>query len=179
MSKLLIAIVLLAPGRLVSADNQWTLQTSTLTYQVSHPMHHVEDASHAAKGKGVCGTEECNFLVAVPVKSFDSGDSNRDLHMLQVVRGAEYPMIVVRARFPKPAEGSSTIHADVTVQFAGQTFEYKQLPFQAVRQGNETRVSGTIPATLSDFKIRPPEFLMIPIKNEIPVTVETTWRAAG
>src|SRR5581483_10648022 len=82
MSKLLIAIVLLAPGRLVSADNQWTLQTSTLTYQVSHPMHHVEGASHAAKGKGVCGTEECNFLVAVPVKSFDSGDSNRDLHML-------------------------------------------------------------------------------------------------
>ena len=43
-------------------------------------------------------------------------------------------------------------------------------------QGNETRISGTIPATLSDFKIDPPSLLTIPVKNEIPVRVEMTWR---
>jgi hypothetical protein len=36
--------------------------------------------------------------------------------------------------------------------------------------------SGTIPATLSDFKIEPPSLLMIPVKNEMPVRVEMTWR---
>ena len=44
---------------------------------------------HVAKGKGVCKDGQCDFLLAVPVKSFDSGDTNRDLHMLQVTRGAQ------------------------------------------------------------------------------------------
>jgi hypothetical protein len=29
------------------------------------------------------------------VKSFDSGDNNRDLHMLQVTRGPQFPLIGV------------------------------------------------------------------------------------
>jgi hypothetical protein len=45
-----------------------------------------------------------------------------------------------------------------------------------VRQGNEIRISGTIPATLSDFKIDPPKLLTIPVKNEMPARVEMTWR---
>jgi hypothetical protein len=36
--------------------------------------------------------------------------------------------------------------------------------------------SGTIPATLRDFKIDPPSLLTVPIKNEIPVRVEMTWQ---
>ncbi len=42
-------------------------------------------------------------------------------------------------------------------------------------QGNEIRIVGTIPATLTDFKIDPPSLMMMPVKNEIPVRVETTW----
>jgi hypothetical protein len=45
-----------------------------------------------------------------------------------------------------------------------------------VTQGNETQISGTIPTTLADFKIDPPSLLAIPVKNEIPVRVEMTWR---
>ena len=58
-----------------------------------------DGVSHSARGKGICHAGECDFLIAVPVKSFDSGDSNRDLHMLQVTRGAEFPM-VTRAHAP-------------------------------------------------------------------------------
>ena len=47
--------------------------------------------------------------------------------------------------------------------------------FQLVTQGNVTKISGTIPATLSDFKIDPPSLLTLPVKNEIPVRVEMTW----
>jgi hypothetical protein len=53
---------------------------------------------------------------------------------------------------------------------------YKQVPFQLATQANETRISGTIPATLSGFKIDPPSLLAIPVKNEIPVRVNMTWR---
>ena len=106
----------------------------------------------------------------------DSGDSNRDLHMLQVTRGAQFPMVMVRTRLPEADSTSATIRGDLEIQFAGQTAQYKQVPFQLVTQGNETRISGIIPAKLSDFKIDPPTLLTLPVKNEIPVRVEMTWR---
>ncbi|MGA7909736.1 MAG: YceI family protein [Candidatus Sulfotelmatobacter sp.] len=174
--KILWVFFLLAIPRLFAADGQWVLEQSTLTYHVSHPLHQTEGVSHAARGKGVCHEGKCDFLIAVPVKSFDSGDSNRDLHMLQVTRGAEFPMVVVRTRLPESASSAATIKADLEIQFAGQTAQYKQVELQVVTNGNEKRISGTIPATLTDFKIEPPTLLTLPVKNEIPVRVEMTWR---
>jgi hypothetical protein len=175
--KLFLALCLLAFPRLGrAADRQWVLERPTLTYHVSHPLHSTDGVSHAAKGKGVCHAGQCDFLIAVPVKSFDSGDSNRDLHMLQVTRGAQFPMVTLRTRLPEEASGSATVRADLEIQFAGQTARYPQVPFQLATQGNQIRITGTIPATLSDFKIDPPTLLAIPVKNEMPVSVDMTWR---
>jgi len=158
-------------------DTQWVLEQSTLTYHMSHPMHRLEGVSHSAKGKGSCHAGQCDFLIAAPVNSFDSGDSNRDLHMVQVTRGAQFPMVVVRTRIPEEIPASGTIYADLKVQFAGQTAKYSHVPFEESTTGAEVKISGTVPATCSDFKIDPPSFLTIPIKNEIPVKVDMTWRA--
>lgn len=174
--KCLFALLAFALPAFCQAGINWVLQQSTLTYSVTHPLHHVEGTSHAARGKGVCHAGECDFLIAVPVKSFDSGDSNRDLHTLQVTRGAEFPMVVVRTQFAEAAITSGTITADLEVQFAGHTAHYKGVPFQRVPLGNQVRITGSIPATCSDFKITPPSFLTVPIKNEIPVRVDMTWR---
>jgi hypothetical protein len=174
--KALALFLLLGPSWSVLADDQWVLGQSTITYHVSHPLHQIDGISHAARGKGVCRAGQCDFLIAVPVKSFDSGDSNRDLHMIQVARGAQFPMVTVRVHLPASAASLATIAADLDVEFAGQTAHYKQVPFQHSAQGNEARISGTIPATLSDFKIEPPTLLAIPTKNEIPIRVEMTWR---
>jgi hypothetical protein len=163
-----------------AADQQWVLQESTLTYHISHPLHSTEGVSHAARGKGVCHDGQCDFLIAAPVKSFDSGDSNRDLHMLQATHGAQFPLVSVHTKFPETVLTSSAIHLDLEIQFAGQTAQYKQLPFQVTMQGASpgtgARISGTIPATLADFKIDPPSLLSIAVKNEMPVKVDMTWR---
>jgi hypothetical protein len=95
--------------------------------------------------------------------------------MIQVTRGAQFPMVTVRTRLSEADSTSATIHADLEIQFAGQTAQYKQVSFQVVTQGNEARISGTIPATLSDFKIDPPSLLTLPVKNEIPVRLDMTW----
>ena len=174
--KLAFALLLFALPLFAQTDTQWALQRSTLTYHMSHPMHEVDGVSHAAKGKGICHAGQCNFLIAVPVKSFDSGDSNRDLHMIEAVRGAQFPMVIVRTEFPEADTTSQTIYANLEVQFAGQTAHYQHVPFQRVTQGNQVRITGTIPATCSDFKIDRPSFLTVPIKNEIPVKVDMTWQ---
>jgi hypothetical protein len=159
-----------------AADSQWILQQGTLTYHVSHPLHQSEGVSHEARGKGICHAGQCDFLIAVPVKSFDSGDSNRDLHMIQVTRGAQFPMVTVRTRLPESASASATVQADLEIQFAGQTAQYKKVPFQLVTQGNQIRITGTIAATLTDFNIDPPTLLTMPVKNDIPIRVDLTWR---
>src|ERR1700758_3361806 len=119
--KILLLFLLLALPSLFAADNQWVLKQSRLSYHVSHPLHETQGVSRTARGKGVCHEGQCDFLIAVPVKSFDSGDSNRDLHMLQAVRGGEFPIVTVRTRLPEAFSGSTAIHADLEIQFAGQT----------------------------------------------------------
>jgi hypothetical protein len=175
MEKKILIVLLLVALPAFAADSQWVLNQSTLTYHVSHPLHQTEGVSHAARGKGVCHEGQCEFLIAVPVKSFDSGDSNRDLHMIQVTRGAAFPLVTVRTRLPESAATSSTVSADLEIQFAGQTAQYEQLSFKIETRGGETHITGTIPATLSDFKIDPPSLLTMPVKNEIPVRVDMTW----
>ncbi len=171
-----LTLAFAAASAVFAADAQWVLDKSTLTYHVSHPLHQVEGVSHAAKGKCVCHAGDCQFLIAVPVKSFDSGDSNRDVHMIQVVRGAEHPMAVVRFHLPESAASAATVQADLTVELAGQTKEYKQASFQLAMHGNQAEVTGTIPAKMSDFHIQPPSLLAISTKDEMPVKVAMTWR---
>ena len=54
-------------------------------------------------------------------------------------------------------------------------------PVRAQTEGERTtsdigmRITGTLPATLADFKIDPPSLFAIPVKNEMPVRVEMTW----
>ena len=172
---LAIPTFLLLSALAASAGSQWVIKQGTLTYHVSHPLHESEGVSHDVRGKGACDAGQCDFLVAVPVKSFISGDSNRDLHMLQVTRGAEFPMVTVRTKLPESDASSSMIHADLQINFAGQTAKYKQVSLQLAHEGKDIRVTGTIPATLSGFKITPPSLLTIPVKNEIPIRVDLTW----
>jgi hypothetical protein len=158
-------------------DKQWIADQAILSYHMSHPMHQVDGVSRDAKGKGVCNASQCDFLIAVPVKTFDSGDTNRDLHMIEAVRGAQFPMVVVRARFAESETDQPYIHADLEVQFGGQTAHYSDVPFERSTEGKEVRIQGTIPLTCSDFKIDRPSFLTVPIKNEIPVKVDMKWHA--
>ncbi len=127
---ILLTCILLALPAFCRADGEWVLQQSTLSYHMSHPMHQVDGVSRAAKGKGACHAGTCDFLIAAPVNTFDSGDSNRDLHMVQVTRGAQFPMVVVRTRIPEQTPASGTIYADLEVQFAGQTVKYDHVPFE-------------------------------------------------
>lgn len=176
VSLFLIAALCVAANSRAQQDEQWVLEQSTLTYHVSHPLHQVEGVSRAARGKGVCHQGQCDFLIAAPVKSFDSGDSNRDLHMQQVTKAGQFPIVTVRTQLPESLEGAAMIDADLQVQFAGQTAEYKQVVLQQTVHGDEVHITGTIPTKVSDFKIDPPSLFTIAIKNDVPVTVDMTWK---
>jgi hypothetical protein len=175
LALLLCAMPVIAQTADSPPDQQWTLAQSTLIYHMSHPIHEVDGVSHAARGKGVCHAGQCDFLVAAPVKSFDSGDSNRDLHMLQTTRGAEFPIVTVRFHLAQANLAQLTLDCDLEIQFAGNTVHYPHVIFHQAIDSTGHRITGIIPSTLTDFKIQAPTFLTVPIKNEIPVRVDMTW----
>jgi YceI-like domain len=180
---ILFALLALAPPPAVrqtnaAGDTHWALEQSTLTYHVSHPLHEVDGVSHAAQGSGVCHAGQCDFSITAPVNSFDSGNGRRDRKMLDVTRAAQFPTITVRTHLPEDALGSATIQADIEIDFAGQNAKYAQVAFQLVTQDAETHITGTIPATLSDFKLDPPTLLGIALRNAMPVRVDMTWKRA-
>jgi hypothetical protein len=173
----LVAGLLAAAPALARADaSHWALEASTLTYVASHTLHGSRGTTHQARGKGVCDGSGCRFLAAAPVNSFESGDANRDLHMVEAARGAKFPMVAVNTSLPKIPEGPD-FAADLDVEFAGEKIHYAAVPFHVQEKGADfIRFTGAVPLTLSDAKIPPPSLLGIAMKNDVPVNVEMTWR---
>lgn len=167
-----VALTLLSAR--VWADTSWELQSSTLTYTASHTLHGSEGTSHHARGKALCGPQGCQFLVAAPVNSFDSGDGNRDTHMVQTVRGVQFPMVKVSGILPTFPQGDTLI-ATINVELAGEKKSYSQVPFTVKHVGNLLEMNGVVPMTLADFKIEPPSLLGMAIKNNVPVAVSLSW----
>lgn len=154
----------------------WVLDKSALTYHVTHTLHKVEGTSTAARGKGVCDSTGCQFLVAATVNGFLSGDTNRDLHMLETTRGASFPVVKVSVTLSKvPSEKNFT--ADLAIEFSGEKATYKAVPFTVVdRPAGGLHFTGVIPLNIDDFKIPAPSLLGLAIKREVPVDVDMTWK---
>jgi hypothetical protein len=180
-TKLLWVILFFTPALVFGVDAKvnWKLEKSEITYTVTHPLHIVRGKSLSARGEGLRGTDGVwKFLVAVPVKTFDSGDNNRDLHMQEVTRAGLFPLITVRAQASRiiDSQAPQPIVADVDIEFAGQKAEYPQIPLQVLDwKDGRVHMMGTLPLTLKDFKIIPPSLLTLPVQNEVPVKLDMWW----
>ena len=173
MTKFLFLITLFTPSLTFGAftlEGSWVLSESTMTYHVTHLLKKTEGSTHSAKGKGKCDKSgECEFLVAAPVKTFDSGNSNRDLHMLEVVKGASFPMIVAHMKIHNNS-------GEAEIEFAGvkQTLEIKDI--QVTDQKDKSfHVKLQLPIVLSQFKIERPSLVTVAIDDKTPVSIDATW----
>lgn len=175
MKWIALCLAILAPkvhGEIAKSD--WILSKGKLTYHVRFPLKKVEGISETVKGKGHCDGQNCEFLVASPVKSFESGDGNRDNHMLEVTKAGPFPMISVRIKIPK-STGVDSFNTDAEINFAGQSHIYKvSMKTRSEKEGQV--VSGTVPLKLSDFKIERPALLAVKIDDEVPVDFELVWK---
>src|ERR1700679_2855204 len=179
-----VFLLLLIPTLGLASDlkGKWVLDKSEIDYKVIHPLHHVVGKSTEARGKGICSAAKCQFIVAVPVKSFDSGDSNRDLHMLQITKGADDPLIQVNVVFPTPSGKAipGEISADLEIQFAGQKVNYSKVKLGMVSlEPGQVRVTAVISLSLKAFDITPPSLLGVPIEDSVPIQLDMTWKKVG
>ena len=71
---------------------------STLSFRLRHPFHPVDGRSRAVEGRARWlpdGTVQ--VMVRARVDSFDSGNSNRDAHMKEVLEAARLPWVQLKA----------------------------------------------------------------------------------
>lgn len=175
MRNVVLGLAVFSLGVVARAES-WVLEKSALTYHVTHTLHKVEGTSTGARGKGVCDEKGCKFLVAATVNGFMSGDTNRDLHMLETTRGASFPVVKVSVALPN-APATKTFAADLEIEFSGEKATYKAVPFTVVDSpAGGLHFTGVIPLNIDDFKIPAPSLLGLAIKREVPVDVDMTWK---
>lgn len=159
----------------ITIAGTWKLSESQVGYKVNHPMKTAVATSKRSKGKGRCAAA-CEFLIATPVASFDSGDSNRDLHMLETTKGAKFPVIMVRSNFKPGALQGNKLTVELEIEFAGvkSTVPGVELTLSQ-REKNTLQVDGTFKIKLTSHGIVKPSLLGMSVDDDVPITVRSVW----
>lgn len=167
--KLLIFFVFYS---LIASAEDYQLLSGTSTYTVKHLIKRVQGSSRELKGKVSCPTAECEFLIAAPVKSFTSSDSNRDENMQTTIESLKFPLTVasgkvLKADFLKPGKSKLPIQ----VEFHGVKKTY-QADFERLSSGE---MKAYIVLKLTDHQVVRPSLFGVSIDDEVPVQFEMKW----
>lgn len=139
------------------------------TYHVKYTFKKVEATSTEVKGKINCDEKVCEFLLAVPIKSFVSSDSNRDLNMLQTTEADKYPVASAKGTFAKEILSQADAKIEAQVDFHGVTKSYSILLKDKAQKASFI-------LDLDAHKLERPSLFGIKIKNEMPIDFELKWK---
>lgn len=134
---------------------------SRLMYSLSHPLHKVD----ATTKEFICDVEindarEIQSVkVSADVMTFDSGNSNRDSHAMEVIDAFTYPEVSFIS--DAVSTNGNDLNVSGKLSFHGVT---KPVSFsaKAQSQNGKTTVEGKITVKLEDFKVERPKLALIP-----------------
>jgi hypothetical protein len=178
LSFVLIFISLVAFNENIFADTlsgKYELESSKVDYLVKYLIKKADGASTKSKGQGECKDKTCEFLVAAPIKSFESKDSNRDLNMLKTTNADKYPLVVVRVKADSEVKNAKII-ADLEVEFAGVKKTYPKISFDYKSTSVGFEIEGKFDLILDQHKVEKPSLLGVNIENLVPIAVHANWK---
>jgi polyisoprenoid-binding protein YceI len=140
---------------------------STITYQLTHPLHEIESTSKNVNcwvDLDPVKKEISHVFVQVDVTTFNSGNSNRDSHAMEVIDAISYPY--VKFNSSSVTNGANSIKVTGKLFFHGVT---KDLTFDAVPkwEGNKLTVTGKFQISLTEYKVERPSLLLVPVNDEL------------
>ena len=146
-------------------------EKSTITYHMRHKLHEWDGVSDKLKIQA--NWESANpvnkitkIAISTKVSSFNSGLSNRDSHMIEVLEALTYPNIVFNST--SIVYNQNDLMVNGQLQFHGVT---KQISFNAKQSDKEGNIffEGAFPILLEDFKVKRPSLLFVKADNEIQI----------
>lgn len=167
--KVLTALFLIAGAGLVAQTKSIDVikDESSITYKLSHPMHHIEATSkdgwfHVEIDPAK--REIKSVTAEVDVMTFDGGNSNRDSHAMEVIESIKYPDVTF-------ASTAVTQNADSIVVSGKLTFHgvTNEIVMRGVAKWGQDKLSveGEFDVSLTAFKIERPALLMVPVDDEL------------
>ena len=133
---------------------------STVGYAAKHPLHDWAGLSRAVNCAVTYNDDTKqieNVAVSIKVATFDSGNSNRDSHMMEVLDGLKYPNVTfVSSDVKTGADGALTATGNLT--FHGVT---KPATLQATRKdvGGKMTITGEFPVSMTAHNVERPSFM--------------------
>ena len=150
-------------------------KNSFVSYEMNHILHSWVGTSKDLNGLVQVGSDGRIEKVALvsKVSEFDSENSNRDAHMMEVTEAIKYPNISFYSTSiveSKPGE----LDVRGILQFHGVNKE-STFKASAVSKGSTTIVSGNFIFLLEDYKIERPSFMLKKVDNEVKVKFEVQY----
>jgi polyisoprenoid-binding protein YceI len=153
-------------------------EKSTITYHMRHKLHEWDGVSDILKvqanWENASPTNKITKIaISTKVSSFNSGLSNRDSHMIEVLDALTYPNIIFNSTSILYNQNDLLVNGQL--QFHGVT---KQISFNAKQIDKEGKVffEGIFPILLEDFKVKRPSLLFVKAENEIQIKFKLNFK---
>ena len=140
---------------------------SSVSYRLVHPLHLIEATSKDVLFTATLNASSKhidNVAAEVDVMTFDSGNSNRDSHAMEVVDAISYPDVTFRSA--SISEDGDTVRVAGNLTFHGVTRNISALAI-ATWSPEKLSVRGGFDISLEAFKIERPTLLLIPVEDTL------------
>lgn len=158
--------------RKIYADNS----ASSIVYFMSHPMHDWDASAKAFKT--VISYDDATKQIksvasVVKVQSFDSGNSNRDSHAIEVLDALQNPNITFVSNDIKENGDNLTVNGKLT--FHGTT---KPVTLNATRKDAKSvmTITGKMDVNMTEHGVKPPGLMGMNTKENIRIDYTMTFR---
>ena len=159
-------------GQPNSSDERWSIDknSSEIIYSGKHFLH-----AWSGKNKKINGllfidqaSNEVNKIaVLLYVNDFDSGNSNRDSHSLEVLNALKFPEI--RFYSENIISDNNSITFKGNLEFHGKTVS-KDILTVVNRKDNKIQLEGNFKISLNEFSIKAPSFMLAEIEDLIDLS---------
>jgi polyisoprenoid-binding protein YceI len=168
-------------------DGIWAIDSdsSELSYTGSHFLHDWTGRSRAVTGRlrlDISDFSKSEIELSVPLESFDSGNSNRDSNMMEVVEVWLWPEVLFTSEslrmvsWDESENGSKgTWLVEGTIGFHGETADLS-VSADVFQNGDLLEARVSFPIELDWFKIKRPKLMLKSISNDIQVEGKLVFR---
>lgn len=162
-----------------TAHGEQIRDASSVEYTLHHPLHGMTATSRQAGFQidlDSTGRYVTHVAAEVDVTSFDSGNSNRDSHAMEVVDAIDYP----EAKFTSTSIAYHGDSLDVagTLEFHGVTRPVTARA-SSVRSHDTLEFLGGFTISMTDFKIERPSLLMIPVDDTLRFGLKAVFKVSA
>ena len=148
---------------------------SWIAYRLVHPLHVIDAKSSSVEYKLELDPEkkEIKTVTAhVDVTTFDSGNSNRDSHAMEVIDAITYPDVEFTST--SIVQKGDSIFVTGKLMFHGVTNDIT-MAGTAQWQPNRLDVHGGFDIGLTEYKVDRPSLLMIPVEDQLGFTLAAAF----